>query len=309
MNPESEQFLAHIQSASEDEQLAAWTRAEIMPAEVIPQLCALLVAQDMKIAKAADEALNRITHAVGKQLKGERWSSVLSALIDVLQQEGAVWTKTIVIRHLSEIADDSVIPVVAGYLDHPELREEAIFCLERLPGANATQALIGFLEKSPDDFKFRVLMALAHRQDSAALDAVRKECGNSNPQIRLAALEALARIGSKPEDWNRDELLDWSKSLTPTQHRELMNTILLACDRMVATNIGEKALDWYWYFLDNVEDEHLRCASVVGLKRYAQNQSNAAITPKIRTALETKQTDASYIVQITAQKAAEELKG
>ena len=306
MKPESEKFLKDIKSDSEETELAAWTGAGKMDPEVIPPLSELLVSDNMKIAKAADEALKQLTHSVGEKLSGKRWRAVVSAYVEVIEGKYADWPKGIALRHLSLTADKKSVPAIAKCLDSEAIREEAVFCLERIPGKEATEALAKGLKSADAEFKPRILVALGHRGDKAGLDAVMSEYRTGDAKTRLAALEALAKIGVDPKGWKWPEESDIGPSLTPTQQREFTNNLLLLSDAMVAKGHGGEWLDYYKRCLKESSEEHVRCAGIAGLVKAAKK--NAKDKAAALAAIEGKLDDESYIVQITAKKAIEDLK-
>ena len=309
MKPESQKFLTDIKSDSEASQLAAWTGAGKMDAEVIPPLSELLVSDDMRIAKAADEALKKITHSVGRKLRGKRWKSVVDAYVEVLDAKYPTWSRGIALRHLSLIADDKPISAISQCLREKDIREEAVYCLQRIPEKKATSALADALGAAPDDFKPRILLALGYREDSAARDAVMAEYRSRNTKVRLAALEALARIGVDRDGWEWPSMSEFVSSMTATQEREFVNNLLLLSDTMVEKGQGGDWLSWYYSCMDESPDEHVRCAGIVGLANYAKKQRRGKAKEVVSKRIESKTRDEAYIVRITAEKALESLKG
>ncbi len=308
MKSESEKFLNDIQSDIEDVQLAAFKSAAQMDAEVIPPLCGLLVSPSMMTAKAADEALKRLTHSVGEHLKGNRWESVVQAYINVLEGNYETWSKAIALRHLSMIAGDERTEVIADFLKDKKLREEAVFCLERIPGKRAATALEDAVLKADDDFKPRILVALGHRGDASALSTLEKVRQSNSNLVRLAAIEALARIVKKPSEWGEDPSpQEFASELTPTQKRRLKDSLLEYRHRMLESGHNDDDIAWFDAFLDDPEDEHFRCAGITGLTDLAKRNGKKKIIQGAVEKLKQKLQDQSYIVQLTAQKAIDKL--
>ncbi len=308
MKPESQEFLKDIKSDEEQTQLNAWMKAGSQDPEVVVPLSELLVSDNMKIAKAADEALQLITHSVGVKLSGERWYAVVDSFMTVLNGDYPTWSKKIACRHLSKIADERFVPAIAKWLDDDELREEAVFCLERIPGRETTEALCEGLKEADDDFKPRILAALGHRADPTAIDAVLKERRSRKTEVSLAAFRALAHIGREAGKENSPEFAQ-PDGYTETQLREFSDSCLLYIDRMLQNDCEIDALSLYGSWLDNAPQEHHRCAAIVGIANYgAKQRTGSGAKDAAIEKIKKKTDDKAYIVRITARKALESLK-
>ncbi|MEW6234070.1 MAG: hypothetical protein AB1656_01665 [Candidatus Omnitrophota bacterium] len=293
-NKDIQTFLSDIKSGEEIKQINAWTLAAQMDASVIEPLSDLLVAKELPISKAADEALKRITHSVGKTFSGDRWQSVVDAYIRVVERDHPAWAKAIALRHLSMIAGDSAVNAAAKYLTDPELQEEAVYCLERIPGPAATMALVDGLKKVSAEFEPRVLTALGHRKDPAAVEPVAAEMGSANVKVAIAAMKAAARIGVKPE--NEPELPDF-ESLSDRDKAAFVDSYLRFMDQQVKKGeMLEDAMETFRGVLENAESEHFRCAAIVSLSKMGGAEAESLIQAKVDN-------DSSYIVKITAKKA------
>jgi len=291
---EIQPFLSDIKSGDEIKQINAWMHAAQMDASVIEPLSDLLAAKELPISKAADEALKKITHSVGKSLSGDRWKSIVDAYIRVVEGDHPVWSKGIALRHLSMIADDSAVNAAAKYLTDPELQEEAVYCLERIPGPAATKALIDGLKKVGANFEPRVLNALGHRKDPAAVEAVAAEMGAANPKVAIAAMKAASRIGVKPE--NEPDLPDF-ESLSDRDKAAFIDSYLRFMDAQGKKGeLLEDAMNTFRGVLERADNEHFRCAAIVSLSKMGGAEALSLIQAKADN-------DPSYIVKITAQKA------
>lgn len=92
---------------------------------------------------------------------------------------------------------DQAMPVVLAALgdQDPEVRRVAVATLRDVPGAAATQAIVGTLFQQGEDVQVMLLAVLADRRDAAALPALVKAADVASPAVRLAALGALATAG------------------------------------------------------------------------------------------------------------------
>src|ERR1051325_4170884 len=186
MKPESEKFLSDVRANDAEVRYTAWMRAGEIDPEVIAQLGRLLVAEEPGVRKAADESLKKMVHGVGKQAGGARRAAVIRELIKLTTDGQAAWTRTLALRHLSLIGGDETVPAAAALLSNSELQEEAVFCLERIPGATATRALMTALPKVSDSFKPRILAALGHRRAEEATDVCARSLDSPNIDIVMA---------------------------------------------------------------------------------------------------------------------------
>jgi HEAT repeat protein len=291
MSPASEKFLSEIRSDDAEVRFAAWSQAGNADPEVIPTLGKLLVADQPGVRKAADESLKRIVHGVGKQPEGSRRAAVILQLIALTDDGQAGWTRTIALRHLSLIGGDETVPAAARLMRNVELQEEAIFCLERIPGARSTQAIMTALPDVSDTFKPRLLAALGHRRAEEAADICANAMESPNVEIVMAGLKATARIGKKPtvnvKPPNYESLTGWQK----VEYTD--STLRFADDQVRRGNVDE-AVRYYRDFLGRPE-EYLQCAAIIGLSKTGSPEAAGLIFGKLKSP--------NHTVQITARKA------
>jgi HEAT repeat protein len=176
-------------------------------------------------------------------------------------------------------------------LTHAELQEEAAFCLERIPGKAATQALISALPNVGDTFRPRILAALGHRRAEEATEVCAGAMQSQNIDVVMAALKSTARIGKKPSGAikapNFEALSGWQKV-------EYTDSALRYADDQVRRGNVADAIKYYKDFLARPE-EHLQCAAIIGLSKTASPEAAALIFTKLKSPNNT--------VRITAGKA------
>jgi HEAT repeat protein len=291
MNPQSEKFLKEIQNENADVRYAAWIRTGEMDPAVIPELGKLLTTAPPGVRRAAEEALKNMVHSVGKDPSAPKRPAVVQQLIALTADGGPNWTRTIALRHLSLIGGDETVPAAARLLRNPELQEEAVFCLERIPGKAATQALMAGAREVKDDFKPRVLAALGHRRDEEASELCLQAMGSQNPEIALAGLKAAARIGKKPAgevkppDYNR---------LSAWQQVEFNDSILRYAEEQMRRGNTAEAIKVYREEILQRPEEHLQCAALIGLSKANTPEAAAIIFSKLHSG--------NHTVRITAGK-------
>jgi HEAT repeat protein len=290
MAEREDSFLAGIEGDDADVRFAAWRRAGEMDPEVIPALGKLVGSPNLGVAKAATEALNTIAHSGGKQ-EGERRSVVARRLIDLTAAAQPPKARVLALRLLSLVGGEETIAPAAKLLRDRALQEEAVFCLERIPGKPVNAALLDGLKDAAPAFRPRILAALGHRRAEEAVPACVEAMRSPDKEMALAGLKAFARIGRKPAGAYR---LPDSSGLSPWEQTEFMDSCLRYAGAQAEAGNHAEALKLYRTALDR-EEEHWQCAAVIGIARIGTAEAAAAIFPKLRSA--------NSKVRITARKA------
>jgi len=302
-----DKFLAGIRSDDEDANYAAWSTADQVEPSVIPALSELLASKKANVRKAAEEALKNIVHSVGKTIitsnlganvgrpdasgKMDRRQLVVMNLLSLLEGKRQEIEKTTALRHLSLIATSDAVEKIALLANDPILREEAVYCLERIPGKTSEEALLGALSSASDEFQPRILAALGHRRAEEAVGACIEAMQSSDREIAMAGMKAWARIGiAMGEDIDFPDY----DSLNVWQKIEFDDSLLRYADAQVEKGNHTEAQGIYLQTLDR-EKEHLQCAAIIGLAKIGTAEAAAAIFPKLESADNT--------VRITAQQA------
>jgi len=279
MNPQSEKFLKEIQNDNADVRYGAWIRAGEMDPEVIPELAKFLTTPP-GVKRAAEEALKVIVHSVGKDPAAAKRAPVVRQFIALTADGNPAWVRTVALRHLSLIGGDETVPAAAKLLRNTDLQEEAVFCLERIPGKAATQALMTALPEVSDAFKPRVLAALGHRGADEAADLCAKAMASPNVEVSLAAMKALARIGKKPS--GEIKAVDES-ALSGWQKAEFYDSILRYAEAQVLRGNVVEAVRIYREEVLPQPQEHLQCAALIGLGKANTPEAAALIFTRLRS--------------------------
>lgn len=290
-----EQFLAGIRSADEAANYAAWSSADQVDPSVIPALSKLLASDKPNVRKAADEALKKIVHSVGKVVdsrnlganagrpddpgKLDRRQQVVMHLLSLLEGKRAEIEQVMALRHLSLIATTDDVGTIAALIREPRLREEVVFCLERIPGKTSEEALLKALPLAADDFKPRILAALGHRRADEAAAACIEAMSSTDPAIAMAGMKAWGRIGTAAGTEVELPALD---SLNEWQKIEFSDSLLRYADAQVEKGNPEEAFEIYGEMLQR-EEEHLQCAAIIGLAKIGTAEATALIFPKLRS--------------------------
>jgi hypothetical protein len=245
---DKQEFLNAIAGSNADKRFAAWRSAGEQNAEVVPRLIELSAAQDPGVAKAAGEALTTMTHAVGKNPNDPK----RAPLAEALNKKHTALT----LRLLSNIGGDAQIDGIAVSLRDPELCEEAIYALERIPGAKAEDAIIAAFAKAAPEFQPRILYALGHRKVKKA--AALAQSALRNPALKPAAEWAIGRIGAPVVPEDPHAALRYAEA-NPAQAMAIYKKLL------------------------NAPEEHLQCAALVGLGRIGSAEAAQAVFPKLKS--------------------------
>jgi hypothetical protein len=96
-------------------------------------------------------------------------------------------------RTMSEVAGDAEVPALKETLNDFDAREMARFALDRMTCQAATDALCeAALNAVGVEFRIGAINALGRRSGSQVVDVLKGCAGDNDPEIRLAAVEALA---------------------------------------------------------------------------------------------------------------------
>lgn len=279
MSPASEKFLSEIKSEDAAVRYAAWSRAGEADAEVVPALGKLLAAGSPGVRKAAGEALSRVVHSVGKEPGGKKRAEVIGGLLSLTASASPAWTRTVALRHLSEIGGDETVAKAAPLLRDAALQEEAVFCLERIRGKASTAALMAAYKDVKDEFKPRLLAALGHRRDDEAVELCAAALAHSDTVIALAAMKALGRIGKKPAAEVKPPGID---RFADFQKLEFVDSALRLAEALARDGNTKDALKIYRDVL-KAPEEHLQCAAIIGLAKTATPEAAALVYTKLKS--------------------------
>lgn len=290
-------IVADLESADANVRFAAWRSAGDATPGAIPRIAKLAASPNPGVAKAAREALTTLTHAVGKDPGDPKRAGVVKELLGIATGSGDLGVRVHAIRLLSGIAGEDSVPPIARLLAVPELREEAVFAIERIPGAASDKALMASYGSAPDDFKPRILAALGHRKTAGAANLAAEACKSANTDIALAGIKAFGRIGKAtnplPTPLN-------ASTLTPFQASEQNDAALRYAEAQAAAGNSAEAVRVYKHLL-SLAPEHLQCAAVIGLAKTGGAEAANAILPMLKSS--------NSRVRITAQNAWKSMAG
>ena len=284
---DTRKFLNDIQSNDADARFNAWRAAGDVDPVVIGDLGKLAGSSTPGIARAAREALTTMTHSVGKNLNAPNREAVVKGLLSL--NNAALPVRIHALRLLSNIAGEDAVGPIAKDIDNPDLREEVVYCLERIPGDASMEALLQAYPQAKDDFKPRILAAFGHRRYAKAAAVCTMASQSKDSAIAVAGLKAAARIGlsSAPPQ-------PVMEGLTETQKTEVIDSRLRIADAQARAGNKPAALNMYKALLERPE-EHFQCAAIVGIAKLGTADAAALILPRTKSS--------NRNVRITAQNA------
>ena len=276
---EVKEFIEKIQDDSADVRYAAWRDAAKVGARAVAPLGELVASKNQGVAKAASEALNTIAHHASRPgAKAER-KAVSRALLRLLGRKKPHATRVKALELLALTGADECVPRVARLLNDKKLREDARRALERIPGKASLQALIEAVKKVPEEFRPAVIHSLGQKGATEALDVLTDCAETPNKAMALAAFEAMSRIGEVPSR-EPQPVLDW-KELSERERAFTGNVFLRFAEKRAAKGDTEMALEIYRGVLRSAEQEHFRCAGLIGLGKLGSASDVGAMIPAL----------------------------
>ena len=158
-----ELLVEQIQSTNHDARAAARDAAGQVGAPAIAPLAGIAMEGEFEIARAANRAMQNVVYHAGRPGAAEEAAAVAAELIALISDEPPMQFRRDVLWMTWQIAGAEAVDPVAALLQHEQLREDAVMCLEGLPVDEAVEALKAGLEAAPDDFKPAVAHALRKR--------------------------------------------------------------------------------------------------------------------------------------------------
>lgn len=144
-------------------------------------------------------------------------------------------------RLLGYLPRPEAVPYLARALDDLDAREMARFSLETNPAAEATDALVRALGAAGTTFRIGVLNSLGKRREPRSAPALKSSAEDAHPEVRIAALFALASLA----DPAVDSLLEKAARSADSYERQaahvcrvrLAGNLVSAGDRQAAARI------------------------------------------------------------------------
>jgi len=210
---------------------------------------------DRNILKPIDDAV------VGSHGDAAAQKDLQTKLAAVLKSDASRAAKDFVCRKLSLIGSAESVPALAALLGDEKLSHMGRYALERMPCAEAVNAMRDAMPKLKGKLKVGVINSLGVRRDAQSSGALTALLGDSDKQVASAAAAALGAIGTP----------DAAKALGAFQAKAPKELALAAADAYLACAEqlladGKKADALAIYkALSKSEIKHVRVAAMRGM--------------------------------------------
>ncbi len=125
-------------------------------------------------------------------------AAIETALIPLLSDaKTPVGGKDIVCRLLGMVGSDKAVPALSPLISDTRLNHMAVYALFEIGTPAAQEALLNSLDGLPTALQPSVIGALGRLHDSAAVPALGKRTVSSSDDVTIAAVDALAEIGTR----------------------------------------------------------------------------------------------------------------
>ena len=187
---------------------------------------------------------------------------IRSQLMAILEQPTApTAAKQFACRMLERIGTKAHAPVLAKLLGVTETADCARRALEKIPGAAASDALLGAMQKSEGKVLVGVINSLAARRETRAVAAIAARLADADPKVAVAAVSALGRIATTEA---ASALTAVRSDVAPPVRRAIPAALLRCADHLVASGQGDAA-DGIYEKMRAQDATHLRTAALAGL--------------------------------------------
>ncbi len=167
---------------------------------------------------------------------------VESLMINFLQSDATVAGKQYVCRQLGVMGTARTVPVLSDLLRTPGMAGTALLALEKIPGAEADQALLEVLEEGDEPLQIAIINSLAARQVKDAVMPLTIMMHSDSEKLALAAIAALGSIGGVKAAEKMD---DFDHEAGASLKWALLDARLKCADRLMEEGEREKAAGIY----------------------------------------------------------------
>jgi HEAT repeat protein len=182
-------------------------------------------------------------------------------LAEVLTADISRDAKDYVCRTLMVVGTAQSVPALAALLPQPEHSHMARYALERIPAAEAAQALRDALPKLGGELKVGLIGSLGVRRDEAGIPALAALLGETEAAVARAAALALGAIRGA----DAATVLLQAKTQSAEAARAVTDAALACAEGLLATGDTVKALSVYKRFAGEDQPKHVRLAATRGM--------------------------------------------
>ncbi len=209
------------------------------------------------------KALNPIDRAIiATEGDAEGRKALEVRLAAVLGSDASRAAKDYACRALSAAGTAASVPALSALLSDGELSHMGRYALQRIPDAEAGEALRKALTELDGDLRIGVIESLGGRQDTAATPALSRLLNDSDAATVAAAATSLAKIGT-PE---AAKALVAAVAKAPDAAKTPVTDACFRCaERLVADGKRAEAVAVYKTFTGAEQPRHVRLAATRGM--------------------------------------------
>lgn len=122
-------------------------------------------------------------------------ADLAARLAGLLAPDATFEAKKFACTHLYIIGTAAQVPALAALLPDPASAHLARYALERIPGPEATRALLDALPGSPSSVAVGIVNSLGERADSEAMPVLTALIAHGDDGLALAAIAAVGKLG------------------------------------------------------------------------------------------------------------------
>jgi HEAT repeat protein len=207
-------------------------------------------------------ALNPIDEAVVTTRDNADARKDLEArLAAVLATDVSRDAKDFVCRKLRVIGTAASVPALAALLPEKDHSHMARYALERMPAAEAAQAMRDSLPTLSDELKVGVIGSLGVRRDTASVATLGASLSDADEAVACAAACALGDIRSA----EAIQCLTDAKSASANVSSAITDALLASAEGLLADGKKVEALAVYKRFVSDDLPKHVRLAATRGV--------------------------------------------
>lgn len=208
------------------------------------------------------EPLNPIEDAVASthtnpEARKQLETSLLAALQGSLSQDA----KDYVCRKISQVGSSAAVPVLAKLLLEESTSHMARFALERIPGSEASNALIGALNTPNNKIKVGLISSIGTRVDTQALESLSSLLNEGEASVATAAAVAIGQIGNL----DASKILQHAKPMSDEAKVAIVHAQLQCAESLLANGKTKDSEAIYQSLSNENQSKLIRLAATRGL--------------------------------------------
>ena len=267
---EIEQFISKIESADAETRHKAFESAADMGVQAIEPLGKPLANPDKAIAKAAEIALEKIVGRATRPGADDERRAASESLLNLAQRPYPATVRNCALKFLGLAGGSESVPGLSRLLEEAEAREMARWALERIPGEASCTALTDAIAAAADTrFRCALIKTVGAKKCARAVPVLIKEAKSSDAEVRMEAVDALARTGELAAE---PPIAGALKSDTARERNRAFDAYLRLADAQLPKQ-REAALKVYERALELAANDGERCAAIVGIGRVGMKSS------------------------------------